>query len=152
MVIILYIYYYKKSNSMAKTISQKIVFNNTPVKVLFDLYMNEKKHSTITGGPVKISSKIGATFSVYDGYITGKNLHIVKDSIIVQTWRGSDWDKTDGDSIFILKFENKEGDGIVKMIHTNVPKLHVEGIKKGWDEYYWEPWKKYINEISTKVK
>lgn len=131
---------------MAKTITQKIVFKNTTAKVLYDMYMNEKKHSELTGGPTKITSKIGAAYSVYDGYITGKNLHLIKDSLIVQTWRGSDWKKTDGDSIFILKFEQKEKDTVIKMIHANVPSEHVKGIKKGWDEFYWEPWKKYLND------
>lgn len=129
---------------MAKTITQKIVFKNTSAKVLYDMYMNEKKHSELTGGPAKITSKIGATYSVYDGYITGKNLHLIKDTLIVQTWRGSDWNKTDSESILILKFEPKGEDVAVKMIHANVPSKHVDSIKKGWDDYYWEPWKKYL--------
>jgi activator of HSP90 ATPase len=78
---------------MAKTITQKVVFKNTSSKELYDLYMNEKKHSEVIGGSAKITTKIGANFSAYDNYITGKNLHLLKDTIIVQTWRGSDWKK-----------------------------------------------------------
>jgi len=129
---------------MAKTITQKIVFKNTNTKALYDMYMNEKKHSELTGGPVKISSKTGAVYSVYDGYITGKNLHLIKDTLIVQTWRGSDWDQTESDSILILKFETKGNNVNLKMIHANVPSEHAKSIKKGWDEYYWEPWKKSL--------
>jgi activator of HSP90 ATPase len=129
---------------MAKTITQKIVFKNTTAKELYDLYMNEKKHSEITGGPVKITNKVGAGYSVYDGYITGKNLELIKDRLIVQTWKGSDWNKDDIESIFILKFEPKGKNVVVKMIHANIPSKQVEGIKKGWDDYYWEPWKKYL--------
>jgi activator of HSP90 ATPase len=129
---------------MAKTITQKIVFKNTTAKVLYDMYMNEKKHSELTGGSAKITSKIGASYSVYDGYITGKNLHLVKDQMIVQTWRGSDWKKTDKDSILVLNFHQKGEDAVVKMAHVNIPTNQVDGIKKGWDDYYWEPWKKYL--------
>ena len=129
---------------MAKTITQKVVFKNTNVKVLYEMYLNEKKHSELTGGPAKITSKIGAAYSVYDGYITGKNLHLIKDTLIVQTWRGSDWNKADSDSILILKFETKGKDVTLKMIHANVPSQHLDGIKKGWNEYYWEPWKKHL--------
>jgi len=129
---------------MAKTINQKIVFKNTSTKELYDLYMNEKKHSELTGGTAKITSKIGANFSAYDSYITGKNLHLVKDTIIVQTWRGSDWKKTDEDSILVLNFHQKGKDVTVKMAHVNVPSEQVQGLKKGWDDFYWEPWKKYL--------
>lgn len=137
---------------MAKTITQKIVFKNTRAKVLYDMYMNEKKHSELTGGPAKITSKIGASYSVYDGYITGKNLHLVKDQMIVQTWRGADWKKTDKDSILVLNFHQKGEDAIVKMAHVNVPSNQVEGLKKGWDDFYWEPWKKAIENSSNKSK
>ena len=129
---------------MAKTITQKVVFKNTTTKALYDLYMNEKKHSEITGGPAKISAKEGAAFSVYDGYIVGKNLHLVKDKMIVQTWRGSDWKKTDEDSVLVLTFHQKGKDAILKMAHVNVPSDQAQALKKGWDNFYWEPWKKYL--------
>ncbi len=129
---------------MAKTILQKVVFKNTTTKAVYDLYMNQKKHSELTGAPASITNKIGASYSVYEDYITGKNLELVKDKLIVQTWRGSDWDKTDGDSILTLTFTQKGKDVTLKMIHANVPTKHIEGIKKGWDDYYWEPWKNYL--------
>jgi hypothetical protein len=43
---------------MAKTITQKIVFKNTTAKVLYDMYMNEKKHSELTGGLQKLHQKL----------------------------------------------------------------------------------------------
>jgi len=72
---------------MAKTIEQKVVFKNTTPKVLYDLYMNPDKHSNITGSPVEISDKTGSNFSAHSNYITGKNIHLAKDRLIVQTWR-----------------------------------------------------------------
>ena len=129
---------------MAKTITQKVVFKNTSTKELYHLYMNEKKHSELTGGSAKITSKIGAKFSAYDNYITGKNLHLLKDSLIVQTWRGSDWKKTDEDSILVLSFHQKGKDVTVKMAQINVPTEQAKGLKKGWDDFYWEPWKTYL--------
>src|SRR4051812_25554517 len=131
---------------MTKTISQKIVFKNTTASTLYDLYMDAKKHSEITGVPAVISQKTGSDFNIYDGYITGKNLQLIKDHLIVQSWRGNDWDCEDLDSTFIMKFEQKGKDTIIKMTHANVPSKHVEGISKGWHEYYWEPWKNYLLE------
>ncbi len=129
---------------MAKTITEKVVFKNTTAKVLYDMYMNEKRHSEVTGGTAKIIAKEGTSYSVFDESITGKNLQLIKDTLIVQTWRGSDWDKNESDSIFIIKLEPKGKDVALKMIHANIPSKHVDGIKKGWNDYYWEPWKKYL--------
>src|ERR1039458_10340525 len=95
---------------MAKTINQKVVFKNTITDVLYDLNMNAKKHSMISGAPAVISAKPGSNFSAHGGYIKGKNLHLVKDKTIVQTWRGSDWNESDPDSIFIINLEQKGKD------------------------------------------
>jgi activator of HSP90 ATPase len=72
----------------------------------------------------------------------------------VQSWRAEDWNKSDLDSTFILLFEKQGNDGIVNMVHANVPDKHFEGVKKGWDDFYWKPWKKYFAEknISTTRK
>jgi len=137
---------------MAKTITQKITFKNTAVKDCYDLYMNEKKHSEVTGGPTKISDKEGTSFNVYDGYITGKNLQLIKDKLIVQSWHGSDWDADEIDSTFILLFEQKGRDVIVYVTHANLPDKHAESIDKGWHTWYWEPWKNYLAGKTPKPK
>jgi len=129
---------------MAKTITQKVVFKNTTPKQLYDLYMDAKKHSKVTGGPAKITNKEGAKYSVHGGYIQGKNLQLVKDKMIVQSWRASEWSKDDLDSTFVLKFESKGKDAEVHMVHANIPDKHVAGIKKGWGQHYWKPWKNYL--------
>ena len=129
---------------MTKTLVQKVVFKNTTPKALYDLYMNAKKHSIVTGSPAKVSEKIGAKYSVHDGYITGKNLNLVKNKQIVQTWRASEWAKDDLDSTFIINLLPKGKDVVLEMVHANVPEKHSAGIKKGWNFHYWTPWKKYI--------
>lgn len=129
---------------MTKTIAQKVVFKNTTAKVLYELYMDAKKHSLVTGAPVKITPKEGTSYSAHGDYITGKNLCLVKDKLIVQTWRASDWDKTDTESIFIIRLEPKGKNVVLQMTHANVPKKQADEIKKGWHTYYWEPWKKHL--------
>jgi len=70
---------------MSKTITQKIVFKNTKPQQLYDLYMNAKRHSVATGAPAKISTKKGGKYSAHNGYITGENLQLIKNRLIVQT-------------------------------------------------------------------
>ena len=130
---------------MPKTITQKIVFKNIPAATLYNTYIDSKEHSAAIGAPVKIQKKEGSIFSADGNYITGKNFQLAKDKLIVQSWRASDWSKSDPDSTFILLFEQNGKDGIINMVHANVPDKEFEGIKKGWNDYYWRPWKKYFS-------
>ncbi len=93
---------------MAKTIVQKVVFRSTTPEKLYNLYMNAKQHSFITGAPAKISNKVGASFPAHGSYIKGKNLYLLKNELIVQTWRAESWSKNDQDSIFIIDLKKKE--------------------------------------------
>ncbi len=129
---------------MLSNIVQRVVFKNTAPKALYDLYMNAKKHSIATGAPAQITGKKGAKFSAHKGYITGENLALVKDQLIVQTWRGADWDKKEADSHFTIYLEPKGKDTVLHAIHAGVPGKHAAGVEKGWFTHYWEPWKKYL--------
>jgi activator of HSP90 ATPase len=130
---------------MPKTITQKVVFKNTNVGTLYSMYLDSKHHTAITGGnPAQISAKEGTKFSAHGGYIVGKNLQLVKNRLIVQSWLGTDWAKGESDSTFIMLFEQKGKDAIIEMTHANIPDKNVKGIKQGWVDYYWTPWKKYL--------
>ena len=129
---------------MARTIEQKVVFKNTTPKVLYDLYMNPDQHSNITGSPVEISDKTGSNFSAHGNYITGKNIHLVKDRLIVQTWRAQGWDKNDADSIFMICLEPQGNDVVLYAVHTNLPDKAVESVSKGWYDHYWNPWQQHL--------
>lgn len=129
---------------MAKTITERVVFKNATVKDLYELYMNAAKHTASTGYPASIEDKVGAEFSASGDYFTGKNLHLVRNQLIVQTWRAADWNETDGDSIFLLSLEQKGKDAILNMVHAFLPDQQAEDIKRGWTTYYWKPWKMYL--------
>ena len=129
---------------MSKTIVQKVVFKNTTPSQLYELYMDSKKHAIATGAPAKMSKKAGGKYSVHNGYITGKNLELVPDSRIVQTWRAMNWSAEDPDSIFIIQLQPKGNDVVLHAVHANVPYKAVKGIETGWFKHYWGPWKKYL--------
>jgi activator of HSP90 ATPase len=126
------------------TIIQKVLFKNTTREVLYDLYMNAEKHSLIVNGPVEISEKVGSSFKAFGGYIKGKNLQLVKNQLIVQSWRGSDWTKKDPDSVFVITLEQKGKVVTLNMIHANVPDDKAKSLDKGWNEHYWNPWKQHL--------
>ena len=72
---------------MTKTITQNVVFKNAKAATLYSMFLDSKHHAAITGGtPAKISDKEGTAFSTHDNYIKGKNLQLIKDRLIVQSW------------------------------------------------------------------
>ncbi len=76
--------------------------------------------------------------------MSGRNLVIVPNRVIVQAWRAEHWPKSDPDSILILTFSKAPGGGQVDLVHVNVPGHDHQGVKLGWSQYYWRPWKKYL--------
>ncbi|MBI4426822.1 MAG: SRPBCC domain-containing protein [Candidatus Kerfeldbacteria bacterium] len=62
----------------------------TPHQV-YELLMDEKQHASFSGGEASISQKVGGAFSTFDGWASGKNVELIPDKKIVQTWRADDW-------------------------------------------------------------
>ncbi len=134
---------------MAKTIEQAVKFNVSPQE-LFEIYTDSRKHSAATNSNVSISRKVGERFSAADGYIKGKNLFVVPNRLIVQSWRGLDWKKRDLDSTLILTFSKTKSGAKIELVHVNVPDHLYNNIKKGWYDFYWNPWKAYIRKSGKK--
>ena len=72
--------------------SGSIFHNATPAK-LYEFFMNSAKHTAATGMPAKISRKVGGKWSAFGGMLLGKNLVVIPNRMIVQTWRSSEWKK-----------------------------------------------------------
>jgi activator of HSP90 ATPase len=131
---------------MPKTIQQTVKFNAPPER-LYAIYMDSKKHGAAVNARVSMARRAGGRFSAFGGMLRGKNLAIVPGRMIVQTWRGSDWKKSEGDSILILTFSKVRGGGRIKLVHANVPDRHYAGINRGWNKYYWKPWRAYLRRL-----
>ncbi len=128
---------------MSKTVQMTQSFD-VPPKVLYNLYMKADQHAAATGWKVKISKKVGDRFTSGDGWIRGKTLHLVPFKMIVQTWRGKDWDKAIPDSVLTIRFD-ADGDGTkVTLVHALVPEDSAKSIREGWRNYYFKRWRAYL--------
>lgn len=127
-----------------KTIRQSITIKTTPDKV-YTAFMDSKTHSKFTNSPAKISNKIGAEYSAYNGYIKGKNLELVPNEIIRQSWKASNW-KEDMNSEIKLEIEPTHIGTRISFTHKNVPEDEYDSIKKGWLDFYWQPMKELLND------
>src|SRR5258706_15856823 len=106
---------------MSKTITQKIVFKNSKASELYSMFLDSRQHTKLTGNnPSKISAKEGAKFSAHGGYCWGKNLQLVKDKLIVQSWRAADWKKTVIYSPFLFSFLKKKNNSVLALDDSNL--------------------------------
>ena len=125
-----------------KTIKQKVSFKVTSHEV-YEALMNSKKHAKFTGGKAKISGRVAGRFSVFNGYASGKNLELVKDKKIVQTWRASDWAEGQYSTVTFNFLPAKNG-CTLSFTQQDVPANQYESIKQGWKDFYWKPMKKML--------
>jgi len=123
---------------MPKTIQQRVKLGASP-EALFDIYLDSKKHGAAVNAQASMSRKGRREVQRVGGMLRGRNLAIVPKKMIVQSWRGSDWKRSDPDSILILTFSKTSGGGQITLVHANVPDAHAAGIQKGWHAYYWKP-------------
>lgn len=71
---------------MNEAIHQNVQFKNTTATELFNIYTYPEKHAAVhNGAETKITKHEGDSFSLLNGKLTGKNLKVVPNRIIVQT-------------------------------------------------------------------
>src|ERR1700726_643548 len=73
------------------SIRQEVIFPVSPERV-YELLTSSEEFARATGKPAKIEAVEGAAFSIFGGYIQGRQIELVPGQRIVQAWRGSDWD------------------------------------------------------------
>jgi activator of HSP90 ATPase len=111
---------------------------------LYSMYLSPRKHAAITGGKVSIGARPGAKFTAFGGALTGRTLQTLPGRQIVQAWRSTAFHKGDPDSTLVMVFTPKGRSARVDLTHVNVPNHDYHGVNKGWKNYYWKPWRKYL--------
>jgi len=121
-----------------RTVRQSVTFKASPREV-YEVLMDSRKHSKLTGDKAIISRKVGGKFTVGE-YIQGVNLELVPNEKIVQSWRGSDWQEGHfSRAVFSLRAEGSVTR--LTFTQTGVPEENYEEIRQGWHDYYWKPMK-----------
>jgi len=127
-----------------KSFKQEIKIKGTPHEI-YEVFMDAKKHSKLTESKTKVSREIGGSFSIFEGALSGKNVELIQDKKIVQTWRGDgeNWPKGYYSTITLI-FEPDDKGTLIKFTHIDIPEASYESVKEGWDTYYWEPLKEML--------
>ncbi|MFA5856062.1 MAG: SRPBCC domain-containing protein [Candidatus Pacearchaeota archaeon] len=132
-----------------KTLKQTMIFN-TGSDELYDILINPRKLGKVTGGKTTNTQKEGGKFSNYDDYIQGTNVTLVPGKKIVQKWTCADFPFNHFTEVTIeLK---KKGDKQTELVleQKNIPDEFYEDMTLGWDEFYWEPIKDYLEDLMWK--
>jgi activator of HSP90 ATPase len=93
--------------------------------------------------PTQIGRDVGDPFSLFGGYIVGRQLELVPHERIVQAWRAASW----GPGAYsIVKFELVEQGSETKLVldHGGFPKGQAEHLAAGWKLNYWQPLEKFL--------
>jgi activator of HSP90 ATPase len=92
----------------------------------------------------QINPHPGGAFALFGGFITGRQVALVPNALIVQAWRADDWPK----GVYsIARFELIDHDAGCRILfdHTGFPPAEAESLASGWHEHYWEPLQKLLS-------
>ncbi len=128
-----------------KSFSQEVIIHNATPERVYNALVNPEEHSDFTGGHAENTDSLDEDFSIYDGYIIGKNLNLVPGKCIHQTWQAAeDYWPEDHYSEVKYELEPHPKGTLLKFTHNLVPSEHADDIYKGWHEHYWQPLNAYF--------
>jgi activator of HSP90 ATPase len=90
-----------------------------------------------------INSHAGGAFTLFGGYITGRNLELAPGRRLVQAWRAGGWDMGE---YSVVRFELRnepEGCRILFEQH-GFPVSEGKSLAYGWRVHYWEPLSRFL--------
>lgn len=94
-----------------------------------------------TDSPAAMDEKEGTEFKLWGEEIFGKNLEMVKNKKIVQEWYSGKWERP---SLLTIEISEDNGHSNIELKQENIPDEELDDIDRGWDDYYFNPLKEYL--------
>ena len=127
-----------------KNIHQTIILKASS-KEVYHALMNSRLHSKITGSKAVIATKVGGTFSIWEGGVNGINLALEPDKRIVQAWRTEEWPKGHYSVADFSLAKKRRGTELV-LDHYGIPVEDYKNIAANWETCYWIPLRKMFED------
>ena len=120
-------------------------------QMVYLAWLDGAQHAAFTGGTgaAKIDPNPGGKFTLHDGYITGKLISLDFGRRIVQSWRTTDFAKTDADSRLEVHLEAVFGGTRITILHSNLPNGSSDKYRQGWLEFYFTPMKNFFGKADA---
>lgn len=126
------------------SIKQDVLIANATPEQVYRAFLSSKLHSEFTGSPANIRARKGAKFTAWDGYITGRNVSLVKGKEIEQEWRTTEFPDDSQDSTLKIKLTKRGKSTLLSMEQTGIPLSQVKQYEEGWYSSYWNPLREYF--------
>jgi activator of HSP90 ATPase len=91
----------------------------------------------------RINPHVGGAFALFGGYITGRQLELVRNQRIVQAWRAASW-PVGIHSVARFELHAHEAGCRIAFDHTGIPGDDAKSLAEGWQSHYWEPIRKLL--------
>jgi activator of HSP90 ATPase len=126
--------------STRTSLHDEITLKTSPQRI-YELLLNSKQFSALTGAPAEIDPQAGGAFSTFGKLIEGRNIELVPNQRIVQAWRPAAWEPG---LYSIVRFELKpqNSETTIVLDHTGFPEGDFAHLEWGWNSHYWQPLKK----------
>jgi activator of HSP90 ATPase len=139
----------------AASIHQEIAFAASRDRV-YEALTDSKKFAAVTrlsdartllsapgAKPTFISRELGGPFTLFGGYITGRNLELLPGERLVQAWRAGSWNAADYSIVRFVLLAAAAGTRLV-FDHRGFPDDQGASLAYGWRVHYWEPLAKFL--------
>eukprot|EP00043_Microstomoeca_roanoka_P005258 m.54580 g.54580 ORF g.54580 m.54580 type:complete len:340 (-) comp12880_c2_seq1:287-1306(-) len=104
---------------------------------IFQCLVDENRVRAYTQADARIEPKIGGSFSLFGGNVTGVFKDFIPNERLVQAWRFSSWPEGVFSEV-TMKIVPGDGCTHLKLSHTNVPDSDMERAKEGWRRHQFD--------------
>jgi activator of HSP90 ATPase len=133
----------------ALTIHQEVAFHASPERLYHALtdargfdHVQRLSAAMASGAvkptPPRLTARAGTRFSLFGGYISGRQIELTPGERIVQAWRSASWPPHIYSIASFVISKTPQGSMLV-FDHTGFPANEADHLAEGWRVNYWEP-------------
>jgi len=98
-----------------------------------------------SGASVIMELEPKGAFSLWGGSILGNN-EVIEKRCLKQLWKENKWEDYSQVTFEIIENDHQT---ILKLTHENIPTHALNDIDSGWDDYYLEPLKSFLEQTNN---
>ena len=131
------------SPSFGSHVHQEHDFAAGPERV-YEALLDQRQFAAFSEAPAEIERVPGGSFTLVRGRVTGRNIELIPNQLIVQAWRVVPWEA----GIYsIVRFKLcAKGNGTRLVLdHSGFPPEDLVARGRGWRRVYFDPLRKYLD-------